>query len=118
RLQRCVNVHRPFYRVSGRPDGTPENSILCGDVVYADLRVPSTHSQLQLVHRGARFGRADLGNVLPAYAHLCATKYSSSIPSLHHSSLRDVRRWSREHRPIALWLVQRPSLLAMDVLEL
>src|SRR5580704_2021701 len=117
RLQHGVDVHWSVYCFFGRPNGAAENSILRCNDVYGGLRIPSIHSQLQLADCGAGFGWTDVGHVLPAYADLRAAKYSSALPSVHHSAVRDVRGWSRKHRPIPLWLVPGSSLVALDVLE-
>src|SRR5580658_1135520 len=117
RLQHGLDVHRAFYCLCGRADGAAENFILCGDGFYVDLRIPSADPQLQLADCGARFGRVGVGHVLPAYADLRAAKYSSAVPSVYDSAVRDFRGWSRKHRSIALRLVPGSSVLALDVLE-
>ena len=78
--------------------------------------LPLIHSYTLLITALALAG-SGLRDVLPAYAHLCTAKYSSAVPALHGRVVRDVRGWSCEHRPIALRLVDRPPLLALDVLE-
>src|SRR6267378_1690883 len=116
-LQHGADVHRALHRVSGRLDGTTANFVLCCNSVYGDLHPRSIHPQLQLAAGGDCAGGADLRHVLPAYPDVCPAQYSASVPPLHDRALRDIRRWSSEHRADALRLVQRPSFLALDVLE-
>src|SRR2546429_3378318 len=61
--------------------------------------------------------RPDLRHVLSTHAHVRASEHSSSIPSFYTCLVRNLRGRGGEHRAFALWLVQKPSFVELDVLE-
>jgi len=79
--------------------------------------LPLVHSYSLLI-TSAGPGRLNVRNVLSADPNFRLEKYSLAISSFHPGALCHVCRRRRKHCAIALWLVSRPSLLSLDVLEL
>ena len=78
---------------------------------------PAFYSRLRPGHRGCGLGWFDVRHLLSPDAYFCSAQYSSSLSSFHDCSVRLIRGWRGEHCSVALRLVQRSSVLALDVLE-
>ena len=96
----------------------PRRILLAAATIFTVLCIflPLIHSYgLLILAHG--LGGIGVRHFLSSHAHLRSAQHSSPLPSVHDCSLRLVRGWRCEHRPIALRLVQKSSLLGMDVLE-
>src|SRR5260370_25426270 len=62
--------------------------------------------------------RADLRHLLCAHVNLCPSYRPHAVSTLCSRFLRNVHRWLSQCRTITLWVVSRPTFLALDVLGL
>ena len=96
----------------------PRRILLTAATIFTLLCIflPFIHSYSLLIVATC-LGGIGVWDLLSADAHVRAAQHFSPLPSLHDCTVRLFRGWRCKHRPIALRLVQEPSLLGMDVLE-
>src|SRR5882672_4711114 len=115
---RCrSDVYRPVHGVSRRSDGTAAHLAHSRRPLHRAAYLPALRAQLQPGDCNGIPRRPDLRHVLSTHAHVRASEHSSSIPSFYTCLVRNLRGRGGEHRAFALWLVQKPSFVELDVLE-
>ena len=96
----------------------PRRILLTAAAMFTLLFIflPFIHSYGLLIVATCLAGLAS-GTFYPLTLTFALRNIPLQVPSFHDCSVRLVRGWRGKHRPITLRLVQRSSVLAMDVLE-
>src|ERR1700693_120391 len=117
-LQCIAHVYRPVQCLPRRFARAAAHTPVCRRTLHRNFYLSPFHPQLQSASRRPHCCRSYLRYVLSAHADVRSSQHSATIPSFHNCLLRDLCRRSREYRAFALRLVQRPSIVALDVLAL